>query len=95
VSLATGYVAGRCVSAIESERASTPPVSFRDEAKTSGPDEDDSESDAPSEAGDGDLGQVKPSLEEECKLVCAQGPHAPVPAGRPSNDLRVGPRCTK
>lgn len=70
-SLATGYVAGRCISAVN-EPAGTPSISSRDEAKTVEPAGDDSESDASSEAGDGDLAQVKPSLEEECKLVGVQ-----------------------
>lgn len=76
-SLVTGYVAGRCISAVKSEHAGTPSVSSHNEVKASEQSGDDSESGASSEAGDGDLAQVKSSLEEECKLVCVQHPHAP------------------
>jgi len=62
-------VAGRCISAVKGQASGPSSVPSRDEAKVSEPDGDDSESDASSEAGDGDLAQVESSLEEECKLV--------------------------
>ena len=73
VSLATGYLAGRCIPAVN-EHAGKPSASSRNETKAAELDGDDLESDASSEAGDGDLAQVKPSLEEECKLVGVQRP---------------------
>lgn len=56
---------GRYISAADEHAGASP----RNETKTTEPDGDDSKSDTSSEAGDGDLTQVKPSLEEECKLV--------------------------
>ncbi|KAF9785969.1 PTH2-domain-containing protein [Thelephora terrestris] len=69
VSLATGYFAGRYVSAAKEHTRGTSPVAPIDEAKAIEQDGDNSESDASSEAGDGDLARVQSSLEEECKLV--------------------------
>ena len=64
----SGYFAGRYISSVK-EHVGRPSVSSRNEAKATEPDGGESESDGSSEAGDGDLAQVKPSLEEECKLV--------------------------
>ena len=60
----TGYFAGRYISAVKEEAGAPSVTSPHNEE-----DEDGSESDGGSEAGDGDLALVKPSLEEECKLV--------------------------
>jgi hypothetical protein len=72
VSLATGYFAGHYISAVQG------PIPSRDEAKPTEPEGDNSESDASSETGDGDLAQVNPSLDEECKLVGFQHPRFPL-----------------
>ena len=93
-SIATGYFAGRYISAVKGH-AGTPSVSSHGGVKATEPDGDGSESDASSEAGDGDLTQVKPCLEEECKLVGFIQHPAPCPRRPTSERLRVGPRCTK
>lgn len=74
VSLATGYFAGHYISVVQG-RAVTP---SHDEAKPTEPEGDNSESDASSETGDGDLAHVNPSLDEECKLVGFRHPGCPL-----------------
>ena len=72
-SLTTGYFAGRYLSSVKEHGGRTPSAASHNRAKATEPDGDDTESEGSSEAGDGDLAQVKPSLEEECKLVgCVQ-----------------------
>lgn len=95
VSLATGYFAGRYISAVK-ERTGTSAIASLNEATATEPDGGNSESDASSDAGDGVLAQVQPSLEEECKLVSfIQHPNTLCPCWPTSNRLRVGPRCTE
>jgi hypothetical protein len=93
-SLATGYFAGWYISSVK-EHGGKSSITPRYEVKATEPDGDDSESETPSEAGDGDLAQVKPSLEEEYKLVGFIHHSTLRPGWSRSKHLGIGPRCTK